>query len=1451
MNIVFNESDFGSPTLPKVLIDSVMLTHGAIGVINPKQDPHIAHDDELQAINIIELKNFNEEEFGEMAVKLDLRFMYPIENDFGSANALFNSELINHVDFTVVQCRSKPIGDNISKDPNKYLNPYTGIYRPSVNPDVGAQIKSQLQFKSRDAGLSLSTQYATPYALISDELSKETMTAGGYADLGVSTTLPFEKITTNDGKQYYSIPFTMDFTIPASAGGTSPHHLSYFAFCSINKESILQSQTNPGNIQILDDSFGVTVSNDVMGKIGMGETFYDIIIDNRKVYDKSYYYRDNNGSIYVGPVHQMLNGQWMKGASHSDLEGPSSGYESKGYYLTQVPVPNIKIKDYRQANKLQNYNFDYNKASQYVTNDQSLLRLLENTKTKSIMEKKNTSFFSDFKMSRDSNGANRFLFRIDMKEVVTANTIFPDLLESLETKNSKEFKALMNQALITDFKIIRRQVKAEQVISNSGENALFSKYEVPEVVVVSHDDPSGKLLTAQYDESKFYEKNGVNQEEKSLVNAETNAGSISEINVKNYTSPLRNLGKRTFTGVDYGVTSRNGGKFQYAVQLKFVDPVLEYLKKKKNIINSCVASMVPFIEEISSPEYSDMFSNRFNEKAYDFYINNYGENFLSSNIYEFLKALFLTIPDNLEPQQINLDFLVSISHPAVGSIDGLLYLNKLMTDFLQKLEKVINSSMTISKSADFSNNSIGIEPSPYLVEQPNILGSPTQNRLHTIEHNFKDFFDNSITPGFGFDFLSLNMDESFGGQSFGSVGLKTFASNKIARRFNRETEKLFNISSGADGSLVFSLDAKVTGGNAGSEGTKVMLNPSDTISNKKYAYLTPSVVRLPNQGSFDSLSNSSMNNSKLYTLLMTDIYGINQQASGYQNSTKENTYIASNAIDDDMNKEEQMHRLELVSILERKGGSIETKESILKANYSSENENGANKTTPFDKGIKYGFLDTETFKDPLGADNEDNLAIDLIAAALADYKTGVKNLLNTGINTNRLVNSIIMIDDFGMIDKYDTNLGTVFNGIEFYRINTPTGGLTFKQEHFNAYNLSGQLSKVRGQSTPADKLYDDVGKKAGIGNNLGLLGGTQASSQTAQGPGTAGRGYAPSGRGMPTSPGNFIDPSVTPRTNPPASRTVEGPAPYSIGAAGDNMPITIGGSFSPSAISNIAQLVGDSYGSTTEQVFYPLKNAPNHVKALLLYGTSAKKTNILTKANPILESLNNNQDPFRSSDIYAYILMNYKVINKIEVFRGHGHSNCVQQSVFSELTSDDLYTTEYNAGELILCRQTRYLKKAYNVLDIDSIDIPLLDEYFLITPQNISSELVPSSLPDGLLSSLMNTKQVLESYLDQNSGKSAFMGKLLPPAIQISGLGSNPEKNAHERLKERNRIRASGIVTKLTGGKRNPDARKLPPDSKYSNVSRDASRDQVGRSGTRSEPSTSDRREVERTRGGY
>ena len=46
---------------------------------------------------------------------------------------------------------------------------------------------------------------------------------------------------------------------------------------------------------------------------------------------------------------------------------------------------------------------------------------------------------------------------------------------------------------------------------------------------------------------------------------------------------MRNIGKRTFTGVDYGVTSRNGGTFQYAVHLKIIDPVLEYIKRKRDI----------------------------------------------------------------------------------------------------------------------------------------------------------------------------------------------------------------------------------------------------------------------------------------------------------------------------------------------------------------------------------------------------------------------------------------------------------------------------------------------------------------------------------------------------------------------------------------------------------------------------------------------------------------------------------------------------------------------------------------------------------------------------------------------------------------------------------------------------------------------------------------------------
>ena len=1441
MNIVFNESDFGTPTLPRLLIDSITLYHGTVGVLNSKQDPHITHPDEMQAATIVEFENFQSEQFGDMNVVLDLRFLYPVKNNFGNANVLFNSELINYIDINVVQCRNREDADIVSRQPNRFLNPYNGLYRETANPDVADSIKNKFQFKSRDAGLLLSTQYATPYALISDALNKESFTAAGYADLGVSTTLPFEKITTNDGIEYYTIPFTMEFTIPASAGGTKADHLSYFAFCSINEEAILESPSNAGIISVLDKDFEVSITDGILSKIGMGPTFYDIVINNGEVYDKTFYFRDDKGSIYVGPTHQMLDGQWMKGQDHSDLS-LGKAPPNTGYYLTQVPLPNIKIKDYRQSNKLQNYNFNFNKTADYIVNDESLLTFLEKTKTKSLLEKKNTSFFSNLIMSRDSNGANRFLFHIDMKEVMMANTLFPELLQSLEDTNPLEYKSLVKQALITDFRIIRTQVKREQIISNSGQNAVFSKYDIPHVVVISSDGPDGKLMTSRYDESKFYERlRSYNQPEMSLENAKSNAGTISEINLKNYTSSMRNIGKRTFTGVDYGVTSRNGGTFQYAVHLKIIDPVLEYIKKKRDIIKIAVDSMSPLVQDMSNPEFSDMYSKRFNKKAYDYYVNEYGEEFITSNIYEFLKAIYVLIPDNL-PEVKQMDFLVGISHPSIGSIDGLLHVNTLMSDFVQKLDKVIASSMSIPKSLDFGSD---IESGPYFVNSPNIVGSPTQ-KVYTLEHNFKQLFDNSIPPGFGYDFISLNKNDSINSRAFSANGLKIFQASKISQRFNLETQKLFNISDGSDAPLTFSLNQR------GADGSSIVLNPADTVANKKYAYLSPSVVRFPNQGSFDSLANSSMNNSKLYALLMTDLYGTKQQGTAYQNATKENTYINNDAIDDDMDKNEQMHRMELISILEAKGGSIETKEGVIKASYSDEASDSQNKTTPFSNGTKFGFIDSETFVNPLASGDKDTLPIDLIASTLANYKTGVKDLLNTGINTNRLVNSLIMVDDFGMLNRYRTSLGTIFNGIEFYRLHTPDGGLTFKQEYYNAYDLSDMIYDTRGLTTPAGQMYSDGQKAAVLNVSMGLLG-SAPRSQTAQAPparyGT--RGARSTTR---TSPGSRQGVDMTRLTAPPASRTSDAPAPYQAPSlkeiAGVTSPVR-GGFNTAGGISNIAQIIGGSYGSKQEQIFYPLKNAPNHVKALLLYGTSGRNTNILAKTNPILESLQNDQDPFRASDIYSYILMNYKVINKIEVFRGFGHSNCVQASQFSELTRDDLYEISYDVGELILCRQTKYLKKAYNVLDIDAVNIPLLDEYFLIKPENTNTELVAPQLPSGLIDALLNNKDIISNYLGANRGSAGYLGTFITQESRDPGsLGSNPDRVPHERFKDRNRARAASVVARLTG---NPKPHAPRKESKYDSavdpISTDR-RDEMGRS-RRSEPNVSDRRKVPRERGGY
>ena len=1002
---------------PQVKIDSISL-YPTSDIIKSKQDPHINHPDEVSVPIDHDSIDYDTltQVFKPMKVVLDLFVLLPIENN-SHLSFLFDGEITKYLKIGIVKCSKKEIHQSISADYYTYLNP-SGIIPTKEYTDVAKYTKwDTFKFENK-----------LPES-INKALEAENGTAD-FVDLGIQTNLPYEKITAT-GKQYYKVPFKHEMTIPAKSGGTNPDFLSFFVYTYFDVDELKDDFSLGSTGYSLD----IYIRNDLFKNLSLGTVASDIVITGGNLYDKTFGYKYSSeipaglsgaqiallssamkskaGQWYWGPVHQMPNGKWMTGASHS-----STGlYGEASLLLDKVEIANAKIKDFRQKEELESFNFDFNQLSQYFTNDQAILKLANagSAITKFLFSKQYPDFFSEFYTSRDIHGANRYLFSFNLDRIVTANSLFGDMIVRLKENNKQKYENLMKQVPITSLKIFRRKVKRAEVVQSDLTRTTFSKQDFLEMIVYSSADSSGILNQLEYDPVVFQGLGDIYRSE--LV------ATIAEAPLLQH-SPSSAI--RTVTGVDYSVANKLAGLYEYSIEMEMIDPSVFYLETLSMTLKQILegtytkTGFSEYMQDMSDPSFSDPFSDRFRLKAFKFYLkeSKYPKTFISDAVKKYVDTLYelgsglnniFQIANNQQVKHFH--FLCSIVSPNTGSIDGVILFYNLVKDLIEKLDKVIGGTKGYAKLKEISS---AIDP--HIENNPNIVAN-TKPRSFKVSHTFKNMFDAEIPAGYGLDFISSELEENSGGNAFIPNGLKVYTVTDLKKRFNLEDQKLFNI--GEDGDLNVEINVSPQIGN-----TSIILNPGDTSKSKKFCFLSPSFINLPSQQPFSSLANAKMGTPEKHAEAFLDIYGSRSDQTGFLDLYSDD-YIppGRNATQLDLLNTETEKRFDLHRIFAKKGCTVEVK-------------------NPSPNSVS-------SFKP-----ESDFFGINLEIDQLLEYNFQ-EYILDTNINTNKILSMLLYIDDFSLLprtaaaaDVPSTN--PTINSMQFYNPTSFHGGKTFKNEFIAA-----------------------------------------------------------------------------------------------------------------------------------------------------------------------------------------------------------------------------------------------------------------------------------------------------------------------------------------------------------------------------------------------------------------
>ena len=966
-----NIKDTLGASLPQVYFNSFTLNNGG-DVRRSVQDPHIAHPNETNVADLNEIEDTLKNK--SLHVNINLILKETVSQD-SSLMFLTNGDILKYIKIGVVQCMDSNVDGYINKEPTKWLK--SGGLLDVEGSVVTKHIKKKI----------ISLNEATLGALKTVTSGENEAGIDSTDNLSVISQMPYTRTQDSEGNIVFDIGINTDFVIGPSEGGSSVKFLSYFCYAYFDLEEFL----------INDGEFGsISMPSEIMDILSVGQVSSDVIIKQKKVNKTSYIFLDKDNKYWLGSVHQMEDGRWMKGKNHL-------GSLTKADYITKIQVSNEKIVDNREVINIEQINLDYTKFSNYLSNDEALISLMKNSKTDSLLKKK-PQIISELYLTRDKSNNARFMFTMNMHEAVKQNTIFPNLFDIIKQADKKEYLKIISKAKINNFKLYRQRVKSQETIQSDIQRTSFTTSD-PRVLLINSKDVQGSLASTTSTETKSNKKGNKKSNKKTASLKET------------WFLIENNLGLRSFSGIDFNISRQLDGTYEYGVEIEISDPIPNFIKEKiKKLIISIEGAKSKqglkgyFQDAISNPSNYDTYTNRFTLEFYDSYRQRYSNYFLSGIIFNYLETLLLmsgnTSENNIDAIRI-LDYLTKISSPNTGSPDGILLVIKIIEDFINKLTAIL--SLTTSYQRKPSNL-----PSDAYGKTPNLSTGKTVKNF-SIKHDFKNLYNAAIPKTYGIEYLSMKVGAKEGNYD----GIVAISSASLKKRATLETKKYFK-GANVDISITDSKDPDA-----------VLFNPGDTLENKKYTFLSPSYVRVPQRPDRSILKNGSLKQShdELNDLVL-DItrYNVRNSSLGTlskSKTTKNNTITPHN----------QRRRFDLVNFFAEKGCTFKVQKKLPPDTYTPVTNTTSNSNFAL-----------------ANIDNGDEIFED------ASNKPVVKqDILDSLINPNNLLSALLQIDD---LDFFNDR-----NNMDFYKIRKSDGGKTFKDELFAYGLLALAQSALEGEVT--------------------------------------------------------------------------------------------------------------------------------------------------------------------------------------------------------------------------------------------------------------------------------------------------------------------------------------------------------------------------------------------------
>jgi len=596
---------------------------------------------------------------------------------------------------------------------------------------------------------------------------------------------------------------------PGSAGQSTdlpsdPVDLAYFVWTSLNLD-LLAEDFQFNNDNVLRPTSG-TWGSPLASKINS-----DVVYRNQKMVTEGYVFFEatrtpgglvKTDTLWTGAVHYH-NG--TSGDYEGFMGGKTHDPNTNQPYLLRVTVPNQKIEDFRVVARLDKLELNFS-----VLQNEIYQALTKSRRT--IMDDKmRFSYFTDINLSRDQNNNCRFMFGLDLRKIVRENTPYSNLFAVPAQDNPAWFQEVMRKVRILSLKVYRKRIQGSSETGTTpyyfSNNHLFE----PTRQLRKFDNALARNMRdiGTPDEPKYLSYDSADEliidagEDQNLQFIGDGAASADGLSTMTRLQNIYNnnaVGIHYYTATDGGMSSKSDGYYQYRVELKIEDGVVEFLiekraelllqlEKLKEYYNAGTKSSARFGSGAIQEATFDPTTNRFTQV---FQNSAAGNSWPSEAAFKYVEILKIFTHLTRSERATIMIALKNYMRPSSGNPQGCLAVINLYDNLITFINSAIGvqkeRSVSIPKDAE-AKNATGNSPNTFETDV-GTSGKPSSNNF-VIEHTFSDYYDANLSLNTGYDFLGAAYNNIPRIQA--SPGLRIISDEQWqASIVPKELTKLFN-----------------------------------------------------------------------------------------------------------------------------------------------------------------------------------------------------------------------------------------------------------------------------------------------------------------------------------------------------------------------------------------------------------------------------------------------------------------------------------------------------------------------------------------------------------------------------------------------------------------------------------------------------------------------------------